>query len=202
MEKFVITVNRQFGSYGRVIARKMSEILNIPCYDSELIEEVAEELDMTTNEIEKGEEKAVPFTENNFNTFFTLGKKSTEKQDKIFEAQKKYILDVVKNGSCIVVGRCSDYILLEEKNALHIYIFATYEARLKYCKDVLKLEEREAVRVLREVDILRDSYQLQYAGYLSDEKEHKDIIIDSNTLGIDETAKLLAEAAKFKFSLN
>ena len=89
---------------------------------------------------------------------------------------------VVKKGSCVVVGRCSDYILSEEENALHIYIFAEYKARLQYCMEVLGRTEEDSRKALREIDEMRDSYSLEYSGYLAEDKQYKDILIDSNTM--------------------
>lgn len=201
MEKFVITVNRQFASRGREIARRLSEILNVRCYDEELIEEIAEELELPEEYVGEKEEtavrKPVPVTR----IPIILGKGSSNTQDEIFEAQAKFMRKIVQEESCVIVGRCSDYILSEHKNALHIYIFAEYKARLEYCMKVLGCSAAESRRKLREVDELRDSYSLHYSGYLAEEKEYKDIIIDSNTLGVEKTAQYLAIAAKMKFGL-
>lgn len=201
MEKFVITVNRQFASRGREIAGRLSEILNVPCYDEELIEEVAEELELPEEYVEENEEtavrKPVPVTR----IPIALGKGSSNTQDEIFEAQAAFMRKIVQEESCVIVGRCSDYILSEHKNALHVYIFAEYKARLEYCMKVLGCSAAESRRKLREVDELRDSYSIHYSGYLAEDKEYKDIIIDSNTMGVEKTAQYLAIAAKMKFGL-
>lgn len=201
MEKFVITVNRQYASRGREVARRLSEILNVPCYDEELIEEAAEELELSEEYVGEEEETAVrkpiPVTR----IPIILGKGSSNTQDEIFEAQAAFMRKIVQEESCVIVGRCSDYILSEHKNALHIYIFAEYKARLKYCIDVLGCTAQESRKKLREVDELRDSYSIHYSGYLAEDKEYKDIIIDSNTLGVEKTAQYLAIAAKMKFGL-
>ena len=67
--------------------------------------------------------------------------------------------------------------------------------------DVLGCTAQESRKKLREVDELRDSYSIHYSGYLAEDKEYKDIIIDSNTLGVEKTAQYLAIAAKMKFGL-
>lgn len=197
----MITVNRQFASRGREIAGRLSEILNVPCYDEELIEEVAEELELPEEYVEENEEtavrKPVPVTR----IPIALGKGSSNTQDEIFEAQAAFMRKIVQEESCVIVGRCSDYILSEHKNALHIYIFAEYKARLEYCMKVLGCSAAESRRKLREVDELRDSYSIHYSGYLAEDKEYKDIIIDSNTMGVEKTAQYLAIAAKMKFGL-
>ena len=202
MENFVITVNRQYASRGREVARRLSELLNVRCYDEELIEEAAEELELPEEVVGTEEETAIrkplPITR----IPILLGKGSSHTQDDIFEAQASFMRKIVKEESCIIVGRCSDYILSDHKNALHIYIFAEYKARLKYCMEALGCTALESLKKLREVDELRDSYSIQYSGYLAEDKEYKDILIDSNTMGVEKTAQFLAIAAKMKFGLS
>ena len=201
MENFVITVNRQYASRGREVARRLSELLNIRCYDEELIEEAAEELELPEEIVGTEEETAVrkplPVTR----IPIILGKGSSHTQDDIFDAQASFMNKIVKEESCIIVGRCSDYILSDHKNALHIYIFAEYKARLRYCMEALGCTALEIKKKLREVDELRDSYSIHYSGYLAEDKEYKDILIDSSTMGIEKTAQFLAVAAKMKFGL-
>ena len=202
MENFVITVNRQYASRGREVARRLSELLNVRCYDEELIEEAAEELELPEEVVGTEEETAIrkplPITR----IPIILGKGSSHTQDDIFEAQASFMRKIVKEENCIIVGRCSDYILSDHKNALHIYIFAEYKARLKYCMEALGCTALESRKKLREVDELRDSYSIQYSGYLAEDKEYKDILIDSNTMGVEKTAQFLAIAAKMKFGLS
>lgn len=201
-ERFVITVNRQFASHGREIAKRLSEILGVPCYDGELIQEAAEELSIPEHVVEQEEETAVRQPQLATRIPFAMARNSSSTQDDIFEVQAEFMKRVVKKGSCVVVGRCSDYILSDEPNALHIYIFAEYKARLQYCIDVLERSEEGARRTLREVDAMRDSYSMQYSGYLAEDKEYKDILIDSNTMGVEKTAQYLAIAARMKFGLD
>ena len=87
----------------------------------------------------------------------------------------------------------------DEKNSMHIYIYVSYEARLKHCIEDLGMEEAEARRMIKSVDEARNSYHMQYAGYLPDDKRFKDILIDSSLFGVEGTAEFLAEAVRKKF---
>ena len=202
MDRFVITVNRQFASHGREIAKRLSEILGVPCYDGEMIQEAAEELSIPEDVVEREEETAVRQPQPATRIPFAMARNSSNTQNEIFEVQSEFMKRVVKKGSCVVVGRCSDYILSEEENALHIYIFAEYKARLQYCMEVLGRTEEDSRKALREIDEMRDSYSLEYSGYLAEDKEYKDILIDSNTMGVEATAQYLAVAARMKFGLS
>ncbi|MGN0313713.1 MAG: AAA family ATPase [Fusicatenibacter sp.] len=201
--KYVITVTRQFGSLGRPIAKRMSELLGIEYYDRDLVDQAASKLCLPVSVVDEEEESArrqvaaSPFSR----MVFPLGKGTSDTQDKIFEAQQNIIQFLAEKETCIIVGRCSDFTLSEMKNSMHIYIYASYQARLEHCIRDLKMDEQEARRMIHEVDEARDSYHMHYAGYLPDDKNHKDILIDSSFLGIEGTASYLAEAVRRKFML-
>lgn len=202
MEKFVVTITRQFGSMGRPIAKKMSELLGIEYYDRDLVDQAAKKLHLPVSVVDQEEERAnakkmerTPLSI----MMFPLGKGTSSTQDQIFEAQKNIIQFLAEKDNCIIVGRCSDFILSEMERGMHIYIYASYEARLNHCINDLGLEEQEARQMIKSVDEARDSYHLQYAGYLPDDKRHKDILIDSTLFGIDGTAEFLADAVRKKF---
>lgn len=199
MSHYVVTITRQFGSLGRPIAKKMSELLGIEYYDRDIVDQAAEKLKLPVSVINQEEEKAVKQAVNPFSKMmFPLGKGTNAVQDDIFEAQKNIIEFLAEKDSCIIVGRCSDFILSEMENSIHIYIYASYEARLAHCIHDLGLEEDEARKMIKSVDEARDSYHMQYAGFLPDDKRHKDIMIDSSLFGVDGTAAFLADAVKRK----
>ena len=200
MEKFVVTITRQFGSLGRPIARKMSELLGIEYYDRDIVDQAAKKLKLPVSVVDQEEERAVKQSVNPFSRMmFPLGKGTSNTQDMIFEAQKNIIQFLAEKDNCIIVGRCSDFVLSEMENSIHIYIYASYNARLHLCIEDLGMEETEARRMMKSVDEARDSYHMQYAGYLPDDKRHKDILIDSSLFGVEGTAQFLAEAVKRKF---
>lgn len=200
--KFVVTVNRQFGSMGRPIAKRMAEELGIEYYDRDLIEKAAQELDLPASVIEESEESARKGVENPFSRMqFPLGGGTSDVQDKIFHTQQNIIKFLAQRESCIIVGRCSDFILAEMPNTMHIYIYASYQDRLHHCVYDLKLEEQEARRMIKAVDDARDEYQMHYAGYLPDDKRYKDIMINSSLFGVQGTAEYLTDAVRRKFSL-
>lgn len=200
MEHFVVTITRQFGSLGRPIARKMSEILGIEYYDRDIVDQAAQKLKLPISVVDQEEEKAVKQAVNPFSRMvFPLGKGTSNTQDQIFDTQKNIIQFLSEKDDCIIVGRCSDFILSDVKNSLHIYIYASYDARLEHCIKDLGLAEEEARRMIKSVDEARNSYHMQYAGYLPDDKRYKDILIDSSLFGVEGTAEFLAEAVKRKF---
>ena len=198
--KYVVTITRQFGSLGRPIAKRMSEILDIGYYDRDLVDEAAKKLKLPVSVVDKEEESAKKVPLNPFTRMkYPLGKGTSDTQDAIFEAQQNIIQFLAEKETCIIVGRCTDFILEEMKNAMHIYIYAPYDVRVQQSVDNLKMDIQEARQMIVDVDEARDSYHMHYAGYLPDDKNHKDIMIDSSFLGVEKTAQFLAEAVRRKF---
>lgn len=199
MEQYTITITRQFGSMGRLIAKEMSQILGIEYYDKEIFEKVAEQTGLMVDTIKDEEERA----QNRFGFIgFPLGQQTTDVQDKIFKVQEQVITELAEQQSCIIVGRCADYILRDFPNVVNIYIYAPEEDRIHTCIDRYNIAEREAKKRIQDVDEARIAYHMRYAGYAPDDLSHKDILINSSFLGFEGTAHYLCECIKEKFHIN
>ena len=198
MEKFIITITREFGSLGRPIAKRLSELLNVEFYDRDIVEETAKKMNLPVSVISDTEEKKSSF----FQMMFPLGNESSDKQRAVFECQSKIITELAAKKSCIIVGRCSDYILAEEPCAIHVHIYAPYADRLANCVGTLGMEKSEAKKMIEEVDKARNSYHKHFAKYLPSDPKHKHIIINSALLEVEGTAQALAAIVKQKFGEN
>lgn len=199
MEHYVVTITRQFGSLGRPIARRLAEILDIEYYDRDLVEAAAEKLHLPVSVVSKEDEsKRTKF----FEMQFPLGQESENRRDKIFSVQREIILNIADRESCIIVGRCADAILKNRHRHISIYIYASYEQRLKNCIETLDMTEARAKKMIFEIDKARKAYHKHYAKYLPDDIKYKDIMIDSGLLGADGTAEYLGILVKRKFSEN
>lgn len=199
MEKYCITIARQFGSLGRSVAQELSEMLKIEYFDRDIVEETSKKMNLPVSKISSNEERSI--RSNLFNMLFPLGTDSTETQDKIFKAQQQIILDIADRHSCIIVGRCADYILRNQKNCINIYIYAPYEARLKNCVNTLNMKPDDAKKMIHDVDKARELYWKRYANYSHADFNHKHLMIDSSLFGVTGTAELLADIIKKKFHI-
>jgi cytidylate kinase len=130
---------------------------------------------------------------------FPLGTGERSMQDRLFQIQQKIITDIVDRESCIIVGRCSDYILRNYKNCINVYIYAPFEARYHNCVNSLNMNPKEAKRMIQEVDRARLQYHKRYAKYEPQDINYKDILINSSLLGVDGTAEYLVDMVKKKF---
>ncbi|SKB98891.1 Cytidylate kinase [Lachnospiraceae bacterium] len=197
MSKFYITIARQFGSLGRPIARELSEMLGIEYYDRDIVEEASKKLQLPVSVINSEEEKSVKSSF--LNMLFPLGTDSVDKQDKIFDVQKKIITDFAAKDSAIFVGRCADYILKDYENVLNIFIYAPKNERYLNCVNALKMNPKEAKKMMEEVDRAREQYWHRYAGHSSADFESTHLMINSSLFGIHDTAKILADIARDRF---
>ena len=197
MEKqYIITIVREFGSMGRPIARRLSELLGIEFYDRDIVEETARKMNLPVSVISINEE-------NQGSAYsrmrFPLGKSSREKQDEIFRVQSEIIRSLAKRESCVIVGRCSDYILRDFENRLSICVYAPFEKRIENCVSSLGMDEETAMQMTVEVEKARRKYHKRYANYSPEDIKNKNLLIDSSFFGIEGTARLIAEIAKSKF---
>ncbi len=194
MHQYVITISRQFASLGRTISQSLSEKLQIPFWDRDIVEAAAKRMGQPVSVISNEEETAK-------NSFF-LRKKyrmslaTYDINDEIFETEKNIILDEAKRESCIIVGRCGDYILRDYPNHLSVYIFAPYEQRLKNCVETLMMEEKTARRMIREVDMARTYYQRKYCPDVKSVLDDKDLLLDSSRFGVEGSAELIAQVVR------
>ena len=122
-KKYIVTITRQFGSLGRPIAREMSEILGIEYYDRDIVEATSKKMNLPVSKISEHEET---YSTSLFPMLLPLGSDSIAKQDEIYNVQKEVIREMAEKESCIIVGRCADYIFRDPRNVLNIYIYAKY----------------------------------------------------------------------------
>ena len=199
MDNYVITINRQFGSLGRPIARKMSELLGIEYYDRDIVDAVAKDMNMPVSAVSDNEETArISY----FSMKFPLGNGTTAVQQDIFESQRRIIANLADKENCIIVGRCSDYILRNHPNIMRIFIYAPTEIRYKNCVENLNMKPETAKKMIAEVDKARDAYHMHFAKYLPSDVNHNDIMINSSFLGIDGTAAYLVDLVKQRLSIS
>lgn len=193
MKQFTLSITRQFGSLGRSIAKELSEELGVKFYDRDIVEKVSRRLNMPVSQISDEEEQArnrwIP-------RMFPLGTDEEYIQDVIFDVQKNIILELAQDSSCIVVGRCSDYILENKENHMNVYIYAPCRKRLENCIEILGMEEEQARKMIAGVDKARNAYHRKYAGYYPADPEHKHLMVDSSLLGVKGTAEMIAGIVK------
>lgn len=195
-ENYVITIARQFGSLGRQIGKQLAKELEIDYYDRELIEKAAESMGLPVSSLAEMDDKMSGTFQK---MLYPLGISSSATQTRLYEVQKTMILDAANKGSCVIVGRCADYILKDFPNVLSVFIYADYEQRLANCIGDLHLYPEAAKNLMNNVDKARKLYHKFYTGCDFEGIQGKHLLVDSGAFGLDGSVQLIKMAAREKF---
>lgn len=206
-DNFTLTLGRQFGSGGRKIARKVADMLGIEFYDKNLIAIAAKESGLSENLFDGIDEKptnsllyslVMGLQSDRSSSFYRYG--DILNSDTIFRIQPQVIEDLVSDKSCVVVGRCSDYVLRNKKNVLNIFIHADEEFKLERVMRIYKQSEKEALETMKKTDKKRSNYYNFYTNQEWGNALNYHLSLNSAALGIDDSAKLICDFVKMKFS--
>ena len=197
MKQYVVTISRQFGSMGRMIAQQLSRELGVDFYDRDIVEETASRMGLPVSVISNTEENSKSIY---FKQQYPLGMGIASMRDEIFLIQKNIIRDLAQKESCIIVGRCADSILMDMENRLNVYIYAPMDARLRNAVELAKLDEKTAKKMIREIDRSRELYHRRYCPEYVDASTNKDIMIDSSRFGAEGTVKIRAGLVREMFA--
>lgn len=194
--QMVITIGRNFGSNGRIIGEKLAQRLGVRFYDRNLIEIAAKESGLDWKVVGNADEKLLGHF-----LKFNLGLDIIQENenDKIYRAQEEVIRSIVKSEeSCVIVGRGADYVLRNHPEVLKVFIYAPYNIRISTVMERYNFSREEAEKVVRHMDKTRRNYYEYFTDRNWDQKEGKDLLIDSSEFGIDGTVSLIKAAAECK----
>lgn len=188
MKNRIITISREFGSGGRTIGKKVAENLGIPCYDRELIHKIAQESGFAEEYIQDaGEYSPGGFLAS------ALSNRSfgPTNEDYLWEIQWKIITELAEKESCVIVGRCADYILRDKADCLTAFIHASMDYRADRIVRVYGEREVSPQERLRDKDKRRAAYHRFYTDMKWGDDKNYQITLDSGKLGIEQCVKIL-----------
>ena len=169
--RVIINVGRQLGSGGHVIGRMLAFDFNANYYDRELLNLAAKESGFSEKIFEQNDER---------------------KGFCLFQFQSDAIKKAAEQGSCVFVGRCADYILRDDKDAVNVFISAPLEYRIEQMMSRQDVSREEARRMIEQEEGRRAQYYNYYTGKKWGAAESYDLCIDSTVLGLAETEKMIA----------
>lgn len=196
----VITITRQFGSMGRPIAKMVAEKLGFAYYDRDIIDAAASSVSMPVDKYLQMSDKPLSKYDK---MMYPLGIGDAVKQDLIFAAEKKAILKLAEKQDCVIVGRCSDYIMstAKKKELLSIFIYAPVETREKFCQKELGILPDKVDDYIIRVDSGREEFYQRHTGEDFKSPKYRNMMLDSSALPLEKTAELICRMAKYKFNL-
>ena len=162
--KRIITISREFGSGGHSIGQKVAEKLNLHFYDQALLEKIAQETGLSKEYIENSEYAPA---RNSLLFNIVVNRSLTNyaepsPADMVYFAQMKIIQEIAEKEPCVIVGRCSDYILRERKDALHVFIYADLNSRSKRILERYGENDKPILKRIGDKDARRKIYYSHY----------------------------------------
>lgn len=191
--KTIITIGRQLGSGGRTIGKKLAERLGIAYYDRELINLASKESGICGEFFEKADEKTSGGLLKAFAMGFSMNSAIFQNNDylsneSLFQIQSDVIRKVAAEGSCVLVGRCADYILRDESNCLNVFVTARMEDRIKRVLEYNnELKENEVEEFINKADKSRSAYYNYYTDKVWGAAASYDLCVNSSYYGIKAT---------------
>ena len=196
-QRNVILIGRQFGSGGHDIGKALAEKLGYAFYDQEIIEMTAGTTGYTPEFIQKNEEMMTSsFLYDLVNQMYMYAQADEEApKDKIYEAESKVVKELAEKGNCVIVGRCSDYVLRDNRNCLRVFFSAPMENRIKRVMERRHLSEKDARQKIQKEDKWRADNYRYYTGRIWGAAGNFDLTVNT-ALGEDYIEMCIREAMK------
>lgn len=195
MSKKIITISREFGSGGRTIGRQVAEKLGVSFYDKELIEQVAAKSGLAEKFIEEQGEYSP--AQNRFAYAF-VGRSinGMSVDDYLWSVQRKIILEIAERGSCVIVGRCADYILRDREDVLNVFVHADKQKRAERIVKLYGESSKAPEKRLMEKDKKRAINYKYYTEQEWGKAKNYHLSLDSGEFGIEKCVEIITELAK------
>ena len=193
-KQVVITVSREYGSGGRYIGRLIADRLGIKFYDKDFIAEVAKETGLSEEYIENNEQKRGSLAGLNNGYYFGL-----DNSDELFIKEAELIKKVANEESCVIIGRCADFILKDRKNVIKVFVYSDIENKIKRATKIYGLNQTKAEKEIKRIDKLRANHYKHYTEKEWSNHSNYDICINSDTLGVEKSAELICKIVEEKF---
>ena len=188
--KMIITVAREYGSGGRYVAKLVAEKLGLKFYDKDLIEIISNESGLSASYIETNEENIHGNLLSSFNTQYY---NNLSNDDNLFIAESKAIRKVAENGGCVIVGRCSNYILKDNKNVINIFLYSDDESKIKRAVKYYGLKEKDALKEINRINKNREKHYHYYTHEKWKNINNYELCINVDVLGAEKTAEYISQ---------
>ena len=192
----IITLSREYGSGGRYIGKLVAEKLGIKLYDKEFVAKLAEETGLSSEYIENNEQKRGALETLNNGYYSGLSN-----SDELFIKESELIKEVANENSCVIVGRCADFILKENKNIFKVFVYSNMEDKVKRATNIYGLDKNKAEKEINRINKLRANHYKYYTEKDWNNPENYDICINSDSLGVEKVADLICEMIEEKAAL-
>lgn len=207
MDQIIITVARQYGSGGKTIGEMVAKELDIPCYNREILRMASEESGINEKLFARVDEKLKG------SALFRISKSVYEGEllppdsddftstRNLFNYQAKIIKKLAETESCVIVGRCADYILRNYPNVMSVFVHAPHEFCLRQAMMRNIMTEREMEKFIANTDKYRGEYYRYYTGWEWTDARHYDLCLNSSKLGFEKCKEEILSYRNIRFGV-
>mgnify|MGYP000683406103 FL=1 len=183
-KKIVITISREYGSGGHYVGELLAKRMGLNFYDKNLINLISKKSGLSKEYVEENSQKLASF------------KYIDNNDDRIFIAEEKVIKDLAKKESCVIVGRCADYILKDNKDTIKVFLYSSSQDKVKRAVKYYKLEEDKALKEINKINSERAKHYKYYTNRDWYDFANYDIALNVDYLGVEKTAELLEQVIR------
>lgn len=194
-DKITITISREYGSGGRYIGQLVADKLGIKLYDKEFVENLAVETGLTEEYIENNEQKRNALDALNSGYYFGMNN-----SDELFIKESELIKEIANKESCVIIGRCADFILKDNSNVIKVFVYSNMEDEVKRATKFYGLDEKNAKKEIKRINKLRASHYKYYTEKEWKDNSNYDICINSDVLGVEKSAELICNLIEEKIN--
>ncbi len=196
MQRKIITISREFGSGGRYIGEQTAKRLGLRFLDREIIVRAAEESHLSESFIEERGEYAPKKSIFSY-SFVGRDTQGGSIEDYLYQVQRQVIIQAAREGSCVIVGRCADFILKDRTDSLNVFIHGNMENKIARIMDIYGKSRKEAEKLMAETDRKRS---LNYR-YYTDQKwgyaSNYSMTLNSSEFGYEKCVDVISELFMF-----
>ena len=194
---FVITINRELGSGGRTVGRKLAELLGVKYYDKAIVQGLTEKYGLTAEEIErlKAQEKPSWWNElqDRCKTLLSANRQEKPSTAAMFETERRILEGLAREESCVVAGRSGFLIFREHPNHLNVFIQASTEHRIERLIRKRGISYAAALDILDEVDEGREAYLKKYSDRSRYDTRNYDVVISMDHMMEDDAVAVIMD---------
>ena len=199
MKNLIITISRQYGSGGRQIGQQLAKELNIPFYDKEIIDLAAKESGLAADFIRGQEQQLTQSLLFSIVTNFTSNSSAFNPNmlslsDQVYLAEAKAIRSLADKGSCVMVGRCADWVLEKDYDVLRVFVCGPIEARCKRAVEEYGDKAENIQKTVQTIDKQRARYCQHYCDKAWEDAENYDLCLNSGTLSLEKCVAIIKDA--------
>ncbi len=208
MERVIITIARQYGSGGKTIGKMLAEDLGIKAYSREILKIASEESGISETLFNKADEKLKN------TSFFGIKKREYKGEllppesdgfvsdQNLFNYQAKIIKDLAEAESCVIIGRCGDYVLRDKPNVVSVFVHASPEYCLKQAVERGAYTGKDVEKYIQKTDKYRGDFYHYYTGRVWNDARNYDLCLNSEKLGFEGCVEAIKAYIQVRFGTN